>query len=417
MTSPLSSSGSSPALLAELDRLCAAAQAGDAHARCAPFPQDPGADAVATRVNVLLDAVVGNGMTGIDELAVAVGAMAQGDWTQPVPVQEGCTGPLADQLRSMSDQVNTTLREVRSTADQIQEALREVTDSSASLSSGAATQASAIEQISVSMGEMTRQTKKNAEHASKANQLASEAGELAGRGDQHMKAMLQAMQEIDNASRSISKIIKVIDEIAFQTNLLALNAAVEAARAGVHGKGFAVVAEEVRNLAARSARAAKETTSLIEGTAKKVSQGMSIANDTARALGQIVGSVSEVNGLVSRIAQASDEQAEGISQVDLGLRQVDAVVQQTMHAAEQGSAAADQLSVRVHRMVESLAPLRLAEPAAPPPGELRITPELMAALQAFLAQEAATAARPAVPPAAPRPSDIIALDDTEFGRF
>jgi methyl-accepting chemotaxis protein len=201
-----------------------------------------------------------------------------------------------------------------------------------------------MEEISASMTEMASQTSATAGNATTATNLAQQARSSAEQGNTQMAEMVKAMAAIKQSGQDISGIIKTIDEIAFQTNLLALNAAVEAARAGQHGKGFAVVAEEVRNLAARSAKAAKETSDLIAGSVRVTEEGARIAEETARHLEEIVGGATKVSQLVAEMAEASSGQAEGINQVNLGLQQIDQVTQQNTASAEEVASAAEELA-------------------------------------------------------------------------
>jgi len=209
------------------------------------------------------------------------------------------------------------------------------------------------------MNEMAAQVKQSSLHIGRANALSDEAQKVAEQGNAQMQEMIASMQEINEAGENISKIIKVIDEIAFQTNLLALNAAVEAARAGQHGKGFAVVAEEVRNLAARSARAARETAELIEGSVEKTARGTRIANQTAEALKEIVTRITEVSNLLDEVSEASTEQAEGIAQVNEGLNQIDKVTQINTASAEQSAATSEELASQAAHLRQMLSQFTL----------------------------------------------------------
>ena len=268
-------------------------------------------------------------------------------------------GELAHAFDSMTSNINMVMTNINASSDQVASGASQMSDSSMSLSQGATEQASSIQQLTASAEEISVQTKTNADNAEKAKQISAETFDYAQQGNKQMEDMLQAMTEINDSSSNISKIIKVIDEIAFQTNILALNAAVEAARAGEHGKGFAVVAEEVRNLAARSADAAKETTMMIESSIDKVSTGTNIANETSEALVKIVNGVSETTSIVTDIAVASNEQSTQVEQVNLGLAQISEVVQTTSATAEETAAASEELSGQANMLKGQVAKFKL----------------------------------------------------------
>lgn len=268
-------------------------------------------------------------------------------------------GALAKAFRSMTQNINEVMTNINSASEQVASGSRQVSDSSMSLSQGATEQASSIEELTASIEEIAAQTRQNAANAEKAKEVATTAQRYAQQGNEQMEDMLKAMAGINDSSNNISKIIKVIDDIAFQTNILALNAAVEAARAGQHGKGFAVVAEEVRNLAARSASAAKETTAMIEGSIQKVEGGTKIANETAQALNKIVEGVSQATELVGQIAVASNEQALGVDQINQGIMQISDVVQTTSATAEETAAASEELSGQANMLKNQVATFKL----------------------------------------------------------
>lgn len=234
---------------------------------------------------------------------------------------------MADQLNAALSTYNDLLYDINKMAKQVLAGTKEIAQSAQELSGHTAEQASAIEQLNVSMNGISSKVRENAESAARASSLAVGAKGTAVTGNDEMKEMLVAMNEIDASSENISKVIKVIDDIAFQTNILALNAAVEAARAGEYGKGFAVVAEEVRNLAGRCANAAQETTHLIEGSLQRVEHGTGIANRTSAALSEILENNTGVDSLVEKIAGASHQQAQDISQIKQGIEQVSGAVQ------------------------------------------------------------------------------------------
>ena len=286
--------------------------------------------------------------------------VASGDLTTKIELLSDAD-VMGKALVHMVHSLNTLFGEINQSTAQVASGAKQVADGSQSLAQGSTEQASSIEQLSASISEIAQKTKDNADKAVKAAALANTIKGNAEKGSQQMDEMTAAVKEINAASQSIQKVIKVIDDIAFQTNILALNAAVEAARAGQHGKGFAVVAEEVRNLAAKSAEAAKDTGGLIANSMEKAELGTRIANDTAASLEEIVQGINESSQIVNEIAQSSNEQTAGINHINQGIDQVASVVQQNSATAEQSAAASEEMSGQSALLEELVAQFKLKD--------------------------------------------------------
>ncbi|KNY29702.1 methyl-accepting chemotaxis protein [Pseudobacteroides cellulosolvens] len=343
-------------LMNEVERITNAASEGNLEIRGDISKFEGGYKTIIGGVNNTLNAI----SDPLNSALTVLAKMAQNDYTNDISGNyKGSFKELVSAINYVQLTLNHVLNEINDAAKQVASGSRQVSDSAQTLSQGSTEQASSIEELTASLEEISAQTKENAASANQANELALDVKGNAIQGNTQMKEMVQAMDDINEASSNISKIIKVIDEIAFQTNILALNAAVEAARAGQHGKGFAVVAEEVRNLAGRSANAAKETTVLIEGTIKKVENGTKIANDTADALNDIVEGVSKAAELVGQIAKASNEQATGITQINMGITQVSQVTQVNSATSEESAAASEELSSQADLLKEMVGKFKL----------------------------------------------------------
>ncbi len=298
----------------------------------------------------------------IMEISDVLGSMAEGNLDVGITSEyKGDFIKLKESINGIIASLNELMRDIHIAAQQVAAGTSQVSDGSQAISQGATEQAASIEELTSTITEIAAQTRQNAIDAGKANEMSETARENAMKGNEQMKALQAAMGEINESSASISKIIKVIDDIAFQTNILALNAAVEAARAGVHGKGFAVVAEEVRNLAARSAQAAKETTELIEGSMRKTEAGARLADESAHALSLIVESVQNAVELVAQISSASNQQASAIGEVNRGIEQMSQVVQTNSATSQEAAAAAEELSGQAVMLKEMVARFNLKE--------------------------------------------------------
>jgi len=252
--------------------------------------------------------------------------------------------------RSISRPINRVAHGLQEGAEQVAAASGEVAAASQTLAEGASQSAASLEETHSAMEEMSSMTSRNAESANHANSLMKQTNQVVGKANESMHQLTSSMQEISKAGEETSKIVKTIDEIAFQTNLLALNAAVEAARAGEAGAGFAVVADEVRNLAMRAAEAAGNTSLLIEDIGKKVKDGSDVVNRTNKAFAEVAGSAAKVAELLGEIDAASNEQAQGIGEVNTALGEMDGVVQQTAGSAEESASAAEELNAQAEQM-------------------------------------------------------------------
>lgn len=302
-------------------------------------------------INALADVIEGV----FNDVGSTMQSMAHGDLTNRITRDyEGAYLACKNDINATIDKLAEIFGQINESAGFINNSSQEIASGNNNLSQRAEQQASNLEETASSMEELTSTVKNNADNAQQANMLANNARELAESGGSVVNSAIAAMQEINESSNKIADIIGVIDEIAFQTNLLALNASVEAARAGEQGRGFSVVATEVRNLAQRSATAARESKELIQNSVQKVRAGSEFVNETGKALNEIVGGVKKVGDIVAEIAAASAEQSAGIGQVNQAVAQMDEITQQNAALAEQASAASVSMSEQASHMVELL---------------------------------------------------------------
>jgi len=296
----------------------------------------------------------------VEMIAGKLESVAGGDLTIDIELLSDAD-TMGKSVRTMVESLNNMFSEIQKSTEQVSTGASQISDGAQALAQGTTQQAASIEELSSSMTEISQRTKENAETADEASKLSAAIKEDAEKGIRQMDSMINAVKEINDASHSVGNIIKTIDDIAFQTNILALNAAVEAARAGQHGKGFAVVAEEVRNLASKSAQAAKDTSDIIQDTIEKTELGSRLAGETAASLNEIAGGISESNRLVAEIAASSEEQSESISQINIGINQVSQVVQSNSATAEESAAASEEMNGQSIMLKQLITQFKLKE--------------------------------------------------------
>lgn len=377
----------------EIDSLVEAASEGDLKRRLDTMDKQGFFLQLSNGFNTLLNQLT-SVFTDIDNV---MGKMAEGDLTHKIKQDySGTFGDVKNNINKTITNVEQTVEQLRSISDQVNTASEEISDGNNNLSGRTEQQAANLEETAASMEQLTSTVKNNSDNAQQANQVATSARGAAEKGGEVVNDAVQAMQQISESSNRIAEIIGVIDEIAFQTNLLALNASVEAARAGEQGRGFAVVATEVRNLASRSAEAAKEIKELIKDSVDKVNSGSELVNQTGESLSEIVDSVKKVGDIIAEIAAASAEQTAGIEQVNMAITNMDEMTQQNAALAEETSAASAAMSDNAADMQRAMAFFNTSGSfSAPPP---------RAAAPASIVERAAPQAPVSKPAPAPRPA-------------
>jgi methyl-accepting chemotaxis protein len=299
--------------------------------------------------------------TGLTDVARVLQLVAAGDLTQTIDAEyQGIFGQLKDDTNTTIERLREVVGRIKEATEAINTASQEIAAGNQDLSSRTEEQASSLEETSSSMEELNATVKQNAENARQANELAKTSNAGVVKGGEVVKQVVVTMGEIQASSKKISDIIGVIDSIAFQTNILALNAAVEAARAGEQGRGFAVVATEVRNLAQRSATAAKEIKTLIAESVDKVESGARLVQQAGTTMDEVVTSFQQVASLVTEIASASREQSSGIEQTTQAVSQMDEVTQQNAALVEEAAAAAESLEEQARGLVQTMSVFKLA---------------------------------------------------------